>query len=85
MDDVNLTLSMLAAVLISNSMVKIIPVAIPAPLVQILIGFLIAGWFNHGITLNPDLFFYLFLPPLLFLDGWRISKESLIRDRIGIL
>lgn len=85
MDDVNLTLSMLAAVLISNSVVKIIPVAIPAPLVQILLGFLIAGWFNHGMTLNPDLFFYLFLPPLLFLDGWRISKESLIRDRIGIL
>ncbi len=85
MDDVNLTLSMLAAVLISNSLVKIIPIAIPTPLVQILLGFLIAGWFNHGMALNPDLFFYLFLPPLLFLDGWRISKESLIRDRIGIL
>ncbi|MGE8546947.1 MAG: Na+/H+ antiporter [Alcaligenes sp.] len=85
MNDVNLTLTMLAAVLISNSLVKMIPLAVPAPLVQISLGFMIAGWFNHGMTLNPDLFFYLFLPPLLFLDGWRISKESLIRDRIGIL
>lgn len=85
MNDVNLTLTMLAAVLISNSLVKMIPLAIPAPLVQISLGFMIAGGFNHGMTLNPDLFFYLFLPPLLFLDGWRISKENLIRDRIGIL
>lgn len=85
MNDVNLTLTMLAAVLVSNSLVKMIPLAIPAPLVQISLGFMIAGGFDHGMTLNPDLFFYLFLPPLLFLDGWRISKENLIRDRIGIL
>ena len=85
MNDVNLTLTMLAAVLISNSLVKMIPLALPAPLVQISLGFMIAGGFDHGMTLNPDLFFYLFLPPLLFLDGWRISKENLIRDRIGIL
>ncbi len=85
MNDVNLTLTMLAAVLISNSLVKMIPLPIPAPLVQISLGFMIAGGFDHGMALNPDLFFYLFLPPLLFLDGWRISKENLIRDRIGIL
>jgi len=32
------------------------------------------------ITLDPDLFFLLFLPPLLFLDGWRIPKDELFRD-----
>ena len=35
--------------------------------------------------MDPEIFFLLFLPPLLFLDGWRISKEGLLRDRAMIL
>src|SRR5690606_31039390 len=35
--------------------------------------------------LNPEVFFLLFLPPLLFLDGWRIPKEGLLRDKGMIL
>ncbi|KAK0351608.1 hypothetical protein LTR94_024302 [Friedmanniomyces endolithicus] len=37
------------------------------------------------VDLEPDIFFLLFLPPLLFLDGWRIPKEDLFRDRAVIL
>ena len=48
-------------------------------------GAVIAGVFNHGVTLDPQIFFLAFLPPLLFLDGWRIPKDGLMRDRNVIL
>ena len=32
------------------------------------------------MTLDPEIFFLLFLPPLLFLDGWRIPREELFKD-----
>jgi CPA1 family monovalent cation:H+ antiporter len=35
--------------------------------------------------LDPQLFFLLFLPPLLFLDGWRIPKDDFFRDLPVIL
>ncbi|MFX4416410.1 cation:proton antiporter, partial [Acinetobacter baumannii] len=35
--------------------------------------------------LHPEIFFLLFLPPLLFLDGWRMPREDLFRDRVPIL
>ena len=41
---------------------------------------MIAGVFNRGHALEPEVFFLLFLPPLLFLDGWRIPKQGLFRD-----
>ena len=37
------------------------------------------------VELDPELFLLLFLPPLLFLDGWRIPKEAVFRDRAVIL
>ena len=32
------------------------------------------------VVLDPHTFFLLFLPPLLFLDGWRIPNDGLMRD-----
>jgi CPA1 family monovalent cation:H+ antiporter len=32
------------------------------------------------VELDPELFLLLFLPPLLFLDGWRIPKDELLKD-----
>src|ERR1700704_2946119 len=61
------------------------PVALPLPLVQIALGAFIASVANLGVKLKPDIFFLLFLPPLLFLDGWRIPKEGLFRDKGTIL
>src|ERR1700704_6472956 len=61
------------------------PVALPLPLVQIALGAFIASVANLGVKLKPDIFFLLFLPPLLFLDGWRIPKEGLLRDKGMIL
>src|SRR5690606_4554117 len=40
---------------------------------------------DFRMELNPEVFFLLFLPPLLFLDGWRIPKDDLLRDRSTIL
>ena len=37
------------------------------------------------VELSPDVFFLLFLPPLLFLDGWRIPKEEMLKDSKPIL
>lgn len=33
----------------------------------------------YGIALDPDLFFILFLPPLLFADGWLMPLRELVR------
>ena len=51
--------------------------AIPLPLIQIALGALIA-WPQAGlhIAFDPELFLLLFIPPLLFADGWRIPKRE---------
>ncbi|WP_018390194.1 Na+/H+ antiporter [Ancylobacter sp. FA202] len=47
------------------------------PLVQIALGAAIGLIGPFSVTLDPELFFVLFLPPLLFLDGWRVPTEDL--------
>ncbi|WP_341645206.1 cation:proton antiporter [Thauera sp. SDU_THAU2] len=51
--------------------------AIPLPLIQIGLGTLLA-WPQQGlhIAFDPELFLLLFIPPLLFADGWRIPKRE---------
>lgn len=85
MNSVEIVLAMLLAVVASGYLVRIIPISLPLPLIQIGLGAVIAGVLNHGVVLDPAIFFLLFLPPLLFLDGWRIPKGGLLRDRIVIL
>jgi CPA1 family monovalent cation:H+ antiporter len=85
MGSVELVLAMLLAVIASGYVVRMLPFPLPLPLVQIALGATIEGVFQHGVTLEPDIFFLLFLPPLLFLDGWRIPKIGLFRDKNTIL
>ncbi len=85
MESIELVLVMLLAVVASGYLVRIAPFSLPLPLVQIALGAVIAGGFHHGVVLEPEIFFLLFLPPLLFLDGWRIPKDGLFRDRTAIL
>jgi Na+/H+ antiporter len=63
---------------------RLIP--LPLPLVQIFAGALLA-WPSLGfhVALDPELFLFLFLPPLLFSDGWRMPKRELWRLRTPIL
>ncbi|MGE0800226.1 MAG: Na+/H+ antiporter [Lautropia sp.] len=85
MDAVAIVLAMFVAVVASGLLVRVLPVPVPLPLVQIALGAVISGVFEHGVRLEPELFFLVFLPPLLFLDGWRIPKEGLLRDKVTII
>lgn len=85
MSAIELVLVLLLAVVASGHLVRVLPFPAPLPLVQIALGAVIAGGLDHGVTLEPDIFFLVFLPPLLFLDGWRIPKDGLFRDRGAIL
>jgi len=85
MDEVGIVLAMLLAVVASGYLVRVLPFAVPLPLVQIALGAAISSTTGHGVRLEPHIFFLLFLPPLLFLDGWRIPKVGLFRDRSTIL
>jgi len=87
MHSIEVVLAMLLAVVASGYLVRVIPssIPVPLPLVQIALGAVISGVFGQGVTLEPEIFFLLFLPPLLFLDGWRIPKVGLFRDKAVIL
>ncbi|WP_198120405.1 Na+/H+ antiporter [Massilia rhizosphaerae] len=85
METVEVVLAMLVAVIASGYVARVLPVALPLPLIQIALGAVIAGGFRHGVALDPEIFFLLFLPPLLFVDGWRIPKIGLFRDKATIL
>ena len=70
-------LIMLAVIGLSNVMNHIAPF-IPVPLIQIALGVLIAivpGGVN--IPLEPELFFVLFIAPILFNDGKNVSRRAL--------
>lgn len=77
-------LILLTLVGLSRLVARIIP--LPLPLVQIAAGALLA-WPTLGlhVALDPELFLFLFLPPLLFSDGWRMPKRDLWRYRGPIL
>lgn len=83
MELIETTLLLLLAVVVSGPLARITRIALP--LVQIALGSSIVLFTGHTVNLQPDIFFLLFLPPLLFLDGWRIPKEDLFRDRAVIL
>jgi CPA1 family monovalent cation:H+ antiporter len=80
LETITLILVLLFAVVVSGVMSRALPLAIPRPLVQIALGAVIGLVANWRVTLDPEIFFLLFLPPLLFLDGWRIPREELFKD-----
>ncbi|PZO77272.1 MAG: Na+/H+ antiporter [Sphingomonas hengshuiensis] len=71
---------LLLAVVVSGAIARMLPWSIPTPLVQIALGGVIGLSTEHRVDLDPELFLFLFLPPLLFLDGWRIPKDELFKD-----
>ncbi|MES1201122.1 MAG: Na+/H+ antiporter [Pseudomonadota bacterium] len=85
METISIVLVMLIAVVASGYLARLSPLPLPAPLVQIATGALIAYATHFRVALDPEIFFLLFLPPLLFLDGWRIPKHGLFRDGWTIL
>ena len=83
MSSITTVLVLLLAVVVSAPLARL--VRLPLPLVQIGLGAIIAISFIPTVDLKPSIFFLLFLPPLLFLDGWRIPKDDLFRDGAVIL
>ena len=79
MDLVITILVLLLVVALSGAVVRILPFRLPLPLVQIALGALLASLFGMRVQFDPELFFLLFIPPLLFADGWRIPKLRLRR------
>lgn len=84
MQIVSLVLMLLLAVIVSCFASRLLPLKVPSPLLQMAIG---AGFWYAGfeVEFEPHLFLLLFIPPLLFLDGWRIPKGALFRDWRPIL
>ncbi len=73
---------------LSGVVTRILPFQIPLPLMQIAIGALLA-WPKFGlhVDFNPELFLVLFIPPLLFADGWKTPTREFInhgREIIGL-
>ena len=85
MEAIIIVLFLLLAVVLSDSLSRAVPWPIPLPLVQIALGAAIGFIADFRVELDPEIFFALFLPPLLFLDGWRIPKQGLFRDHWTIL
>lgn len=83
MEVTGIVLLSLLAVVVSGLLARVSH--LPLPLVQVALGTGIAATGLVAVKLDPALFFLLFLPPLLFLDGWRIPKDALRRDAPTIL
>ncbi|MER2269380.1 Na+/H+ antiporter [Methylobacterium oxalidis] len=83
METVTIVLALLLAVLVSGALGRLLP--LPLPLIQIVIGVALALGPLPSTSLDPEIFFLVFLPPLLFLDGWRIPKRDLFRDGKTVL
>ena len=60
---------------------------IPLPLMQVVIGAALAlsGLEGFQVALEPELFMLLFVPSLLFADGWRLPKREAFQLRGQIL
>jgi Na+/H+ antiporter len=86
MEIVFTVLILLLAVAVSGIGTRVLPFKLPLPLVQIAFGALLA-WPRLGlhVTFDPEIFMMLFIPPLLFADGWRIPKRELFMARRAIL
>ncbi|WP_343552328.1 Na+/H+ antiporter [Pantoea sp.] len=81
-------LIMTLVVSLSSVAARILPFQIPLPLVQIAAGALLAlPVFGLHVDFDPELFLVLFIPPLLFADGWKTPINEFLhhgREIIGL-
>lgn len=77
MTDINSILVLLAGAVVASWVGRALADRIALPLVQVAAGVVIGFLTTFGTPLRPELFFLIFLPPLLFFDGWRASKTDL--------
>ncbi|KTD02446.1 Na+/H+ antiporter [Fluoribacter gormanii] len=78
MEGVLICLTLLFLMVISGVITRFVPF-LPAPLIQIFIGTLLAVLFPaFDVGFNPELFMLLFIPPLLFNDSWHFPKREFL-------
>jgi CPA1 family monovalent cation:H+ antiporter len=85
LEAVTVVLFLLLAVVLSSAVARMLPLAIPRPLIQISLGAMLGLVTGLRVELDPQLFFLLFLPPLLFLSGWRIPHRETLKGGFAIL
>jgi CPA1 family monovalent cation:H+ antiporter len=81
-------LILILVVSLSGVVTRMLPFQIPLPLMQIAVGALLA-WPNFGlhVDFDPELFLVLFIPPLLFADGWKTPLREFLhhgREVLGL-
>jgi monovalent cation/hydrogen antiporter len=80
---VTLCLLLIALTCAASLLARIIK--LPLPFLQIAVGVVAAlPPFNLQVSLDPDTFLLLFLPLLLFGDGWRLPRRSLSEMRWSV-
>ncbi|AOV95774.1 Na+/H+ antiporter [Edwardsiella hoshinae] len=72
-------LILILVVSLSGVLTRMLPFQVPLPLMQIAIGALLA-WPHFGlhVDFDPELFLVLFIPPLLFADGWKTPTREFL-------
>ncbi len=72
-------LIMTLVVSLSGVFTRVLPFQLPLPLMQIAVGALLA-WPTFGlhVEFDPELFPVLFIPPLLFADGWKTPTREFL-------
>ena len=79
---------LLLMLLLSNIINKIIP-SLSIPLIQMTLGILVHfipwGTFSENFVLNPDLFFLLFLAPLIYYEGTILNIKAMLQVKWPIL
>lgn len=80
MGAVTMVLVFLLAIVVSRMLGRLLPVRLPLPILQIGIGAALSYGIGFNVRLDPGIFFLVFIPPLLFLDGWRIPSNTLFND-----
>lgn len=64
----------------SGIVAKLFPFQIPLPLVQILLGCILAAFHVYEEDFEPELFLLLFIPPLLFDDGRKTALNDFVHN-----
>lgn len=71
---------------LSDVIRRLLPIKLPLPVLQIIIGAAIAfPSFGLHVEFDPDLFLFLFIPPLIFADGRRMPFYEFMQSRWEIM
>jgi monovalent cation/hydrogen antiporter len=81
---IEITLGLLLAVAAVAALGKWVPIPLPILLVAGGIALSYLPGYDE-LTVEPETFFLLFIPPLLFADGWLIPKRDLLRSLRPVL